>query len=43
MERRTLHDELLEIQQPAAAAIDPEINRMKTTIADLQQELTQVC
>eukprot|EP00048_Salpingoeca_helianthica_P024647 m.34032 g.34032 ORF g.34032 m.34032 type:complete len:920 (+) comp9505_c1_seq1:131-2890(+) len=40
-ERHALHDELLEIQHPAQAAIDPEITRLKTTVGDLQHELSQ--
>lgn len=40
-ERHALHDELLEIQQPAQSVIDPEIARLKTTVGDLQHELSQ--
>lgn len=41
-ERRVLHDELMEIQQPAAVAADSEMTKLKTAVADIQQELTQV-
>lgn len=40
-ERRVLHDELMEIQQPAAVAADSEITRLKTAVTQAQQELTQ--
>lgn len=42
-ERRALKDELVEIQRPAAQAVDPEIQRLKAALAEGQQELAQVC